>query len=464
MNLQQEIRARQGEIVKTLSELIRIPSVRGEPTEGCPYGAHSAEALRWVLELCAGMGFRTKNLGNRVGYAEFGEGEELVGILIHLDVVPVGGVWERDPFSGDVADGRVYGRGAEDDKGPGVAALYCAKTLMDLGVEPKRRVRLIFGTNEETSMDDMDYYVEREGVPDYAFAPDGLYPIINCEKGMAKIAFAREGGSPGAVVAFEGGTAVNIVPESARAILDGSRIDAAAVAQAARSYQGAAALEAETGADGRLTVTARGRAAHAAYAPDGVNAIGALALFLREQLKEQAGPLVSFLAACFGMQTDGAAARVRCEDEVSGPLTLNVGLAQAGETGQSAHIDIRYPVSRTAKELADTLAPLAARWGFSTAVTHDMPPLLVPEDSRIVRELSAVYEQVTGRPAFCRPRGVGTYCRKMAGRAVTFGAHLEDTPHTNYHEPNEFIEIENLMGHAEICIEAIYRLATMPAV
>ena len=64
------------------------------------------------------MGFETKNFDNYAGHADYGDGEQVFGVLGHLDVVPVSPTgWVEPPFSGAIRDGVLYGRGVLDNKG-----------------------------------------------------------------------------------------------------------------------------------------------------------------------------------------------------------------------------------------------------------------------------------------------------------------------------------------------------------
>ena len=173
MELKESVARQKQALLKTLSEAIKIRSVQEEAKPGMPFGEGPAKCLAYMLKVCEDMGFRTKNVDNYMGWAEIGEGDEMVAILGHLDVVPEGKGWDKDPYSGEVDDTNVYGRGAMDDKGPAIAALYGMKAIVDAGLPLKRRIRILFGTNEETGAADMDYYLEKGGeVPVCGFTPD----------------------------------------------------------------------------------------------------------------------------------------------------------------------------------------------------------------------------------------------------------------------------------------------------
>lgn len=161
MELKESVARQKQALLKTLSEAIKIRSVQEEAKPGMPFGEGPAKCLAYMLKVCEDMGFRTKNVDNYMGWAEIGEGDEMVAILGHLDVVPEGKGWDKDPYSGEVDDTNVYGRGAMDDKGPAIAALYGMKAIVDAGLPLKRRIRILFGTNEETGAADMDYYLEK---------------------------------------------------------------------------------------------------------------------------------------------------------------------------------------------------------------------------------------------------------------------------------------------------------------
>lgn len=133
------------EIIKSLQECVRIKSVRIDPKEGMPFGEGVHKALEYCLALSESFGFRTFNMDNMIGYAEYGSGDEMIAVLGHLDVVPEGSGWTYPPYAGEVHDGKIYGRGTTDDKGPVIGALYALKALKMLDIPLKKRVRIFSG-------------------------------------------------------------------------------------------------------------------------------------------------------------------------------------------------------------------------------------------------------------------------------------------------------------------------------
>ena len=172
------------DIIKTTQELIKIPSVYSKSNDKeKPFGENVNSALEYILDLGKKLGFRTKNIDGYCGYIEFGEGSELLGIIGHLDVVPEGTGWTFPPFSGTISDGKIFGRGAIDDKGPVVSSLYAMKAVMD-NYKLNKRVRLIIGLNEENDWKCIDYYKSHEEAPTVSFSPDADFPCIYAEKSI----------------------------------------------------------------------------------------------------------------------------------------------------------------------------------------------------------------------------------------------------------------------------------------
>ena len=175
------------DIVKETCNLINIPSVSIETDDpNMPFGKDANDALLYALNLGEQLGFRTKNIDGYCGYIEFGEGPNLLGIIGHLDVVPSSDGWDTDPFNATIKNGKIFGRGAIDDKGPVIASLYAMKTIKD-NLKINSRVRLILGINEEKSWKCIKHYKETQELPTIGFSPDADFPCIYAEKGISTI-------------------------------------------------------------------------------------------------------------------------------------------------------------------------------------------------------------------------------------------------------------------------------------
>ena len=189
MEIEEYVKNNKNNIIDTVSKLIGYKSVSketGNPEK--PFGEECKKALNYFLDLGNKMGFRTKNIDGYCGYIEFGDGDELVGIIGHLDVVPADfkDGWTTDPFKADIRDSKLFGRGSIDDKGPVVASLYAMKYVAD-NLKVNKRVRLILGLNEEKSWKCINHYKEVEEAPTIGFSPDANFPAIYAEKGILSL-------------------------------------------------------------------------------------------------------------------------------------------------------------------------------------------------------------------------------------------------------------------------------------
>ncbi len=193
INWQLEIENRKQDLLADTQSLLKIKSVLDEEnqTDTAPFGVGVKEALEYMLNLGEKDGFTVKNVDHVAGHIEMGEGEELLGILCHVDVVPEGDGWSSDPYGAEIRDGKIFARGAIDDKGPTMAAYYAMKVIKELGLSLNKRVRMIIGTDEESNWRCVNHYFEVEEMPTVGFAPDADFPIINAEKGIWDFAIVQ---------------------------------------------------------------------------------------------------------------------------------------------------------------------------------------------------------------------------------------------------------------------------------
>jgi succinyl-diaminopimelate desuccinylase len=426
-----------------LVELVRIPSVCDEGGGGTPFGTAVDQALRRVLQIAGELGYRTQyGEDGYYGYAEIGTGEEMVGILGHIDVVPPGKLedWNRPPFEPVEDDGMLYGRGAQDDKGPICACLFAVKALADAGVQLHKRVRFIFGTDEETLWRCINRYKEREELPDMGFSPDAFFPLIYAEKGVLQMNL--EGGNESGL-RMAGGSAFNAVPDTM--FYGGERQETLARELDARGYAYTRTAEG---------IEVHGKAAHAMEAEKGTNAIARLCLALHAMGVESKA--VRFIAQEIG--EDSSATRIfgECTDAPSGPLKFNVGKIALGDVEQIS-IDCRIPVTVPKEEVVVKARAVAARYGLEYKEFDWLAPLYLPLDHFMIQTLMRVYGEVSG-DTVSKPIALGgaTYARAI-DNCVAFGALLPDELLTE-HQPNERAVLENLYKAMEIYAQAIYEL------
>lgn len=407
--------------------LMAIESVANvDPDEQHPYGTAPAQALEYVLNLCRELGIRTENLDGNVAWAEIGQGDEIVGILGHLDVVPVGEGWTHNP-KGEICGDRLYGRGAVDDKGPTLAALFAMKDLQDSGVPLNRRVRLIFGQSEESGdWTDMEYYKAHAQLPVFGFTPDADFPAIYGEKGILNFRLTMPKAAAG-LEEISGGDAANMVPGWGKAVVNG------------KSY------------------AAEGKTAHASTPEKGKNGISVL----MEQLAADGvnSPLVEFYNKHIGMDYTGAKMGCGFTDEPSGSLTLNAGTIRIQGENVVLVLDIRNPVTFTREQVQTAIETACAPYGISVENVEDMKPIYMDKNGKVIQEMLAVYRQVTGDTTEPMVIGGGTYARAMPG-IVAFGP-MQPGRECTEHQQDEYILLEDLFQAGEIYRLTIEKLANL---
>ena len=440
------------EMIDTLQKWIRVPSVKGEAAPGAPFGKEVRSMLDMALADCEQMGFKTQNFDGYIAHADLGEGsdEDALAILAHLDVVPEGDGWKYPPYGAVIENGRMYGRGTSDDKGPAVAALYAMKAVKDVGIPLRRKVRLILGCDEESGWEDIAHYNKVATMPRMGFSPDASYPIINIEKGICRLELHGVLSNEGLqVIAFNNGERPNVIPGRASALVAG---DAATVAQAE-----AAAKKLDIPAEVQLTdkgvsITVTGISGHAAYPETARNANGEMLLLLRE-LGVQGD--LRLLADKIGLDYKGEGLEISVSDGISGYLTCNLGIIRAGEGGVYATLDIRYPVMTNPDMIIKNVS--ASLPGMRVEAMELKEPHHVPAGSELVQNLLDAYHEVTGYERKCLYTGGGTYARSLQ-EGVAFGASFpqdEDLAH----QANEYADIEGLYKNIKIFALAIVKLA-----
>ena len=456
MELYELIEKNKEGLIRDLQGCIQIPSIQAEDDSGYPYGEQVHRCLHYVLDAARALGFRVHNMDEQVGWCEYGEGEEMVAVLSHLDVVPEGDGWTVPPYGGDVIDGKLYGRGSMDDKGPAMCALYGLLAIKEAGLPLKRRIRLIFGLNEETGSYDMKYYTSHGGeIPVMGITPDGEYPVINGEKGLVTEFFTKDLDQTGPIRLEElsGGAAHNIVPAHACAVLSCPRETAEKIA--GRRAGKVTCTLTETG----VRVEAEGVGAHGGSPEEGENAIGRLMLFL-SALPLEGGfkEMADMLAGTLGMEYDGASLGIKMADGLSGPLTMNLGVIRKEGERVTVKLNYRYPVTRRFEECGPQVRAAFEAAGFRQSYILHKPALYMPEDSPLVSKLMKVYTGYTGdHKSVPLCIGGGTYA-KMIPNTLAFGP-IFPGDEVREHKPDEFMEVSRLLDNTKLLASAMYEMA-----
>jgi succinyl-diaminopimelate desuccinylase len=493
------------EAVRLLRGLVSYPSVKAPAEKSMPFGAAVQNVFGYFLREAEADGFETFNADNYGGHIDWrgaaldARGEvvaaaaETLGIPIHLDVVPAGDGWTKDPWRGEEEDGRIYGRGTTDDKGPTVSAYIAMKALKASGYTPAKNVRLIIGLDEETGWSGMDEYFKRMAPPDFGFSPDAEFPVVNGEMGMMVFEIAKKlEPSPGKGLhlrSMKGGTAPNMVPDSCRAVLVFDDGEPPVKVRGGKSGKGkakgkttkgdaerAAAFEkvrcaAETyrartgrtvacrGAGKALEVSAQGVSAHGAHPEKGINAISILAEFLSELslASESVQSFIDFYRVHIDYELDGAHLGIAMADEPSGPLIVNTGMIDIGAEAAILTVNVRYPVTKTEEDVYDALRPVLDKNGLGVVKVSGMDPLYFPPDDPLIQTLMAVYQKHTGDMEHGPlVMGGGTYARAIPN-AVAFGPAFPEDEDI-MHQKDEYVKIDSLIKAAHIYADAIKEL------
>ncbi len=399
--------------VRSISESIRFDSSRQKHSHTAPFGQGALDCLLHFLALAEDMGFVTHNYGGYIGDVEFGEGAEEFAVLCHLDVVPAGNGWTKDPFSGIVEDNKIWGRGAVDDKGPAICCLYALKALKDEGFVPSKKIKLIVGCNEETGWACIDHYKEVADLPETGFSPDANFPVIYAEKGILHVRLHfRMNKAP--FLFLEGGSSNNMVCDYCEAT--------------PRTLTVTKARALGLDIVGKKIV-AHGKSAHGSTPEKGENAILPVLKFFEDKSDVVRHAIACIFDDVYGLKT--------LQDE-TGNLTLSPNTVKYRKNDLQICCDIRYPATMTAEDVHVILR----KFGVSYETIYHQKPLLSDKDNELITTLLGVYEECTGKKAEPIAIGGGTYARALK-HGVAFGPEMEGDESV-VHQKDEYISIDRV--------------------
>lgn len=449
------------DILRDLGELIAIDSSEdlANKSEKFPVGPGPAKALAKFLEFAKRDGFDTENFDNYAGRINFGEGKERVGIIGHMDVVPGGDGWNSDPFKMEIKDGKIYGRGSADDKGPSLAAYYGMLILKEHGFKPKKKIDFVLGTNEETDWVGIDYYLEHQPAPDVAFSPDAEFPIINGEQGIVtlKLDF-KDDFDQGSVklFAFNSGTAANVIPHTAHALIESDNLDE--IKSKYEAFLKNNNLEGKFEmVSGQAELSLVGHGAHASAPETGRNAATFLATFLDSlDFGGQAKNFIHFLASVEHEDFKGKKLGIFHHDDLMGDLVSSPSVFKVEDQNAYLLNNVRFPQGTDAETMVKQVNEKFGDILTAHIEGREEEPHYVPGDDPLVKTLLAVYEKQTGKKGHETVIGGGTYGR-LFKHGVAFGAQPEDAPLV-MHQPNEYMTVDDLIDSIAIYAEAIYEL------
>ena len=427
-----------------LKTLVSFNSVNCDDEK--PFGSNNRKVLEAALKIMEDKGLKTENVDYYAGFGETGQGDKLIGIVAHLDVVPAGEGWDSDPFEMVEKDGRAYGRGVSDDKGGAVASMYALKYLIEEGYPFKKRVRLILGCNEETGSECIRYYVSKHGDPDYGFTPDANFPGIYAEKGMFS---GLVMGHDTKFIDIRGGEASNVVCKKVKAVLPKGSFDI----EKFKAYLDEKQVGYEINEDENIEVTVHGVAAHASMPDLGVNAISHLfeALYYSEFDDE----LVNWFHKYFALSVHGQLLGFeKIKDEAS-DTSINFGVVYKKDDDVCITLDMRFPVMSNCQTVEDMMK--IDEGNVKLIEKGSVEPLYFDTNTPMIKALKKAYEDVTGdKETPMEAIGGGTYAKSIRN-CIAFGCEFQGEDN-HIHDANESLDLENFKKQVAIYIEAIRNL------
>ena len=440
------------DIIETISKAVQIKTVLDTPVEGGPFGQGNKDCLEYVLSVADKLGFRTVNLDGYCGYAEIGEGDEIVGIIGHLDVVPEGDGWKVPAYSGALVDDEIWGRGTIDDKGPTIISMYVIKALMDEGMKFDRRVRIIFGCNEETGSRCMEHYLEVDEPITYGVTPDSNFPVIFAEKSINNIFLSGSAEGRGRVrlTYFDGGIVINAVPDvckftlNAEGMLGKVEMNKAIVKISKKLDSNHIKFNCESQDDWAKFVV-YGKAAHGSVPQHGVNAVS-YALDGMDGIIDD--DFVVFYNKCIGTCVHGEKLGCFAEDEY-GKIAVNIGLCHYENGKFEVRINSRLPFNTNSQKMVDEIKSTVGD-SVKVDLKSSSQGFKMDKDSKMIKALMNAYATVTGdyeSQPICSAGG--TYAREFSN-CVAFGPEMDGYGEMIIHEPNERISLR--------AIEAIFNI------
>lgn len=448
------------EIINSTCEIINIPSVFNDnDNSNTPFGEHTVKALNYVLNLGKSFGFRTKNIDNKCGYIEFGEGEKLLGIIGHLDVVPAEEDWTFKAFNATIANNNIYGRGAIDDKGPVIAALYAMKAVSD-NYKLNKRVRLILGLNEENDWKCIERYKETEEIPNISFSPDANFPCIYAEKTIESLYVSEKYNKDNKLYITKISTnnnAINVVPKYCEVILCyGSSINNIenTINYIIKKYDyniNYSLIE-----NNHIKLTSYGIASHAAHPELGNNAISKLLIVLNDLFNFYNIPLdiLKFFVNYIGDDFSGSNLKINYSDE-SGKLTLNTAQFKLENNTVSIGFNLRIPVTIDYNIIEKQFNKYCNK-NLIVNVARIQEPLYISKDNKLVQTLCNIFNDYNSSNYEPQAIGGGTYARAF-DNCVSFGPQMPDAKDM-CHQADEYISIDNLIFCTKVYAEAILTL------
>ena len=445
------------EYVKDVIGAVCIPSVSVKTEGPHPFGDACAQMLDYMEQTARryGFGYQNHEYYCATSLIEGSEGKGEIGMFGHTDVVPAGEGWSSPPFEGHEDHGYIVGRGSNDNKGSTFACLYAMRFFSENGIRLKNNVRLLFGCNEESGMEDVIYYGQHHPFPDITLVPDSWWPVSCSEKGVFLVdAVARV--ANGNLVSFETVCADNTVPNRCVCTLAGVDIDAIRPMLA-----GWPDIQAEADANG-VRLDARGIGTHASFPEGSKSAVATLAAFLLENdlLTGEAKDRMAFVAETIA-DYEGKALDIDFRDDFAGGTTHVLTNVKLADGGLAMHFKICYPAAASVDKalIRQRVERYFDRDFLRVTRFKASGPHFVEQGHPVVEMLCRNASQVFDMPLKPFSQAGGTYTW-FTPNSLAAGPAMHSRPqrlftqpgHGGAHQPDECMEIDLLLKGIKVYI------------
>lgn len=453
------------EIVEQLRRYVQIKSVCDKPAGKFPFGEDVQKAYEYIMGLAEKKSFECRNFNNYAGDITLGT-YPYVGAALHSDVVPEGDGWSVNPYSGEVLNGKIYGRGTTDNKGSTIAVLYAMIAIRESGLPLSKGIRMIVGNCEEGGdFPCIKHYMKQNELPECGIVPDAMFPAVYAEKSFYTYGYKKdfnqnliEESKDGIrLIKAEGGTAVNVVASSANAEFE---VDGNINSFVDLCFNIAEDATIEINkSKNRVLISFEGKSAHASKPELGINAICKLTAMLEHIEYEPASVCRMFkqLSKKISYDTNGEGLGVDFSD-CTGALTNNVGILKYENGSFEVKMNIRCPIHTSKETLENELIRNAYEMGMEYELINYNPHFYKEKNSEFIKKLVGIYQEMSG-DVTSEPiaHGAGSYARVMKN-FVPFGPVCPGEEVT-FHQPNENISIEKLIDITKIYAQTLYELA-----
>lgn len=428
VDYKQLIEQHKEEFYQDLDKVMRIESIKGAPLANAPFGIGPKKALEQVMTIASSYGFDTKIVNDAVGYAQFGEGDDYVAVIGHLDVVPAGDGWSFPPFRLSKKDGKFYGRGILDNKGPIMACLFGLKLMKELSIKPNKPIRIIFGTDEESGSADLPLYLNKEKPSLFAFTPDCKYPVVYGERGIVNYTITTKFTQSDLTdICVTGDQSSAHVPDYLSMTIQGEKYEVL------------------------------GKRAPSNAPELGKNAITMMAekISSDKDLDDELCHYFSWIKEGLSEKHYGEGLGLDFEDKDSGKLMVTPYELKTTNNAFELSIAIRYPVSVKEDEVTEQLQKVIPSQS-EIKLIRQLKSTIFPKNNENVKKLSDVYETITGLDGTPVTTTGATYARFFPN-TVAFGPSFPGQKGIA-HNSDEYMDEKDLLLNMEIYMSAIAAL------